>query len=122
MNTKQQTILFDCNSGLVLDYEMANLLQMTNELFLKIKRQTVERSPWTYSKLALWSMMKDLPWNVNWPIRQSPSWKISKTIGGMPTLSSNQQMEELLKMTNDVMAKIKQQAGGMSPWTPAKSA
>ena len=44
MNTTQQTIMFDCNSDLILDSEIANLLKMTNEVILKIKQQTMERS------------------------------------------------------------------------------
>jgi hypothetical protein len=42
MNTTQKTIMFDSNSECFLDAEMANLLQMTNEVLLKIKLQTKE--------------------------------------------------------------------------------
>jgi hypothetical protein len=42
MNTTQKTIMFDSNSECFLDAEMANLLQMTNEVLLKIKLQAKE--------------------------------------------------------------------------------
>jgi hypothetical protein len=42
MNTTQQTIMFDSNSDCILDSEMAYLLQITNEVLLKIKLQTKE--------------------------------------------------------------------------------
>jgi len=42
MNTTQQTMMFDDNSDCNLDSEMAYLLQITNEVLLKIKQQTKE--------------------------------------------------------------------------------
>jgi len=42
MNTNQQTPTFDSSSGSFLEPEMANLLQMTNNVVLKIKQQTKE--------------------------------------------------------------------------------
>ena len=44
MNTTQQTLMADYNSDYILDSDMANLLQMTNEVLLKIKQQLMERS------------------------------------------------------------------------------
>jgi len=44
MNTTQQITMFDCNSENILESEMANLLQMTNDVILKIKLQTLEDS------------------------------------------------------------------------------
>ena len=44
MNTTQQTMMADYNSDNILDSDMANLLQMTNDLVLKIKQQLMERS------------------------------------------------------------------------------
>jgi hypothetical protein len=44
MNTTQQTIMIDSNSDCILDSDMANLLQMTNDLLLKIKQQSMERT------------------------------------------------------------------------------
>jgi hypothetical protein len=44
MNTTQQTMMIDSNSDCVLDYDMANLIQMTNDLFLKIKQQLMEKT------------------------------------------------------------------------------
>jgi len=40
MNTTQQTTMYDCNSEDFLEPEMANLLQMTNEVLMKIKHST----------------------------------------------------------------------------------
>jgi hypothetical protein len=40
MNTTQQTIIVDSDSDCILDSEMAYLLEMTNEVLLKIKTQT----------------------------------------------------------------------------------
>jgi len=40
MNTTQQTMMIDSNSDCILDSEMAYLLQITNEVLLKIKTQT----------------------------------------------------------------------------------
>ena len=42
MNTIAQTPKFDSNSGSFLEPEMANLLQLTNDVVLKIRRQTQE--------------------------------------------------------------------------------
>jgi len=42
MNTTQQTTMFDCDSENFIESEMANLLQMTNEVLLKLKQQTME--------------------------------------------------------------------------------
>jgi hypothetical protein len=39
-----QTPTFDSSSGSFLEPEMANLLQMTNDVVLKIKQQTKEMS------------------------------------------------------------------------------
>ena len=44
MNTTQKTIMFDSDSDYSLDAEMANLLQMTHDVVLKIKAQTQESS------------------------------------------------------------------------------
>ena len=44
MNTTQKTIMFDSNSEYFVDAEMVNLLKMTNEVLLKIKQQTMEKS------------------------------------------------------------------------------
>ena len=44
MNTTQQTIMIDSNSDCILDSDMANLLQMTNDLLLKIKQQLMEKT------------------------------------------------------------------------------
>jgi len=44
MNTTQQTIMIDRTSDCILDSDMANLLQMTNDLLLKIKQQLMERA------------------------------------------------------------------------------
>ncbi len=40
MNTNQQTPTDTNNSGIILESEMANLLQMTNQVVMKIKLQT----------------------------------------------------------------------------------
>jgi len=42
MNTDTTTPMVDCNSGGFLEPEMANLLQMTNQVVMKIKQQTKE--------------------------------------------------------------------------------
>ncbi|WP_179360329.1 hypothetical protein [Nitrosopumilus cobalaminigenes] len=42
MNTSQKTTMFDSNSDYFLDAEMANLLQMTNEVLLKVKLSVKE--------------------------------------------------------------------------------
>ena len=42
MNTTQQTIMADCNSDCILDSDMTNLLQMTNEVLLKVKLSAKE--------------------------------------------------------------------------------
>ncbi len=42
MNTNQQTPTGGRNSGIILEPEMANLLQMTNQVVMKIKLQTRE--------------------------------------------------------------------------------
>ena len=52
MNTTQKTIMADCNSDYVLDSDMVNLLQMTNQLLLKIKQQTRGQSLWILAKFA----------------------------------------------------------------------
>ncbi len=52
MNTTQKTIMADCNSDYVLDSDMANLLQMTNQVLLKIKQQTRGPSLWILAKFA----------------------------------------------------------------------
>jgi len=44
MNTTQKTIMLDSESEYFLDSEMKNLLQMTNEVLLKIKQQVKESS------------------------------------------------------------------------------
>jgi len=44
MNTTQQTIMIDSDSDCILDSDMANLSQMTNDLLLKIKQQLMERA------------------------------------------------------------------------------
>lgn len=44
MNTTQQITKVDCHSENILEPDMANLLQMTNEVLLKIKQQTMEMS------------------------------------------------------------------------------
>jgi hypothetical protein len=43
MNTDTTTQMVDCNSEDFLEFEMANLLQMTNQVVMKIKQQTKER-------------------------------------------------------------------------------
>ena len=40
MNATQQTPTDANNSGIILEPEMANLLQMTNQVVMKIKQQT----------------------------------------------------------------------------------
>jgi|SaaInlStandDraft_5_1057022.scaffolds.fasta_scaffold371308_1 hypothetical protein len=40
MKTTQQTIMIDSNSDCILDSDMANLLQMTNDFMMKVKLQT----------------------------------------------------------------------------------
>jgi len=40
MDTNQQTPMDTNNSGIILEPEMANLLQMTNQVVMKIKLQT----------------------------------------------------------------------------------
>ena len=52
MNTTQKTIMADYNSDYVLDSDMANLLQMTNQVLLKIKQQTRGQSLWILAKFA----------------------------------------------------------------------
>jgi hypothetical protein len=42
MNTTTQTPTFDSSSASFLEPEMANLLNMTNEIVMKIKQQTKE--------------------------------------------------------------------------------
>ena len=42
MNTTQKTMMFDSKSEFVHDADMMNLLQMTNEVLLKIKLQAKE--------------------------------------------------------------------------------
>ena len=42
MNTITQTLAFDSNSGDFLEPDMARLLQMTNEVVMKINLQTKE--------------------------------------------------------------------------------
>lgn len=44
MNTTQQTMMADYNSDCILDSDMVHLLQMTNDLLLKLKQQLMERS------------------------------------------------------------------------------
>jgi hypothetical protein len=44
MTTNQQTPAFDSSSGGFLEHDMASLLQMTNDLVMKIKQQTKEIS------------------------------------------------------------------------------
>ncbi|MCV0401590.1 MAG: hypothetical protein K5777_06405 [Nitrosopumilus sp.] len=43
MNTKQKTVMFESTSECFLDSDMAHLLEMTNEVLLKIKLQTKEK-------------------------------------------------------------------------------
>ena len=42
MNTTQQIIMFEGNLESPLELEMVNLLQMTNEVLMKVKRQLKE--------------------------------------------------------------------------------
>ncbi len=44
MNTNQQTPTSDSSSGNFLEPDMASLLQMTNQLVMKINQQTKEMS------------------------------------------------------------------------------
>jgi len=44
MNTNPQTTPFDSNSGSFLEPDMANLLQMTNQVVMKIRQQAEEMS------------------------------------------------------------------------------
>ncbi|MGV7226093.1 MAG: hypothetical protein ACQ9CV_04130 [Nitrosopumilus sp.] len=44
MNTTQKTVMSETDSQWTIDSEMRNLLQMTNEVLLKIKLQTKESS------------------------------------------------------------------------------
>ncbi len=44
MNTTQQTMMTNHNSDCILDSDMMNLLDMTDDLLLKIKQQLMERS------------------------------------------------------------------------------
>ena len=52
--------MIDSTSDCILDSDMANLLQMTNDLLLKIKQQLMEKTLWTYNKQIPWWMMKDM--------------------------------------------------------------
>ena len=42
MNTTQQIVMFEGNLESPLELEMVNLLQMTNEVLMKVKRQLKE--------------------------------------------------------------------------------
>ncbi len=44
MNTTQKTVMFDSSSECFLDADMANLLQMTNEVLMKITLHAREYS------------------------------------------------------------------------------
>jgi len=44
MNTTQQIVMFERTIESPLELEMANLLQMTNEVLMKVKRQLKENS------------------------------------------------------------------------------
>jgi len=78
MNTTQQTIMFDCNSDLVLDSEMANLLQMTNKVLLKIKHQTKGYYIWPCN------LFKTLKWRNYLKWQAMLLWRLNSKQGVCP--------------------------------------